>query len=137
MATDLGCDIDCLIDIPRSLATVSGRTNLARAIGRRLQTPRGWFYEAWGGDPDYGFDLREVLHQGFLPSGLALLESQIAEECRKDPRVRDCEVKVTASSAAGTLEIELSLVDADGPFPLVIGVSPAEVRIVGEYAPTR
>ncbi len=119
--SDLGTCLDCLTDLNPSSAMVSGRTALAQAIARRLQTPRGVLFD----DPNYGFDVAGYLNDDLSTSDLGKIQSGITEECKKDARVIDASCVVTLSGSGDllTLRAEISLVGAAGPFALVVEVS--------------
>jgi hypothetical protein len=130
MSTDLGTDIGCVTDIDQSMGLVSGRLNLCHAIARRLSTPRGWLYDSFQGDPDYGLDLREWLNGDFTTSELNSKPSEIEDEVLKDERIQACTVTATFTPATSTAEIQILLEDADGPFSLVLAVSSVTVSLL-------
>lgn len=111
----LGIDLDCLYDITPSLSLTSGPDNLAKALARRLITPRGALFY----DPDYGLDVREYLHAGVTAVELATLPEAIAAEVEKDPRVQSCEAS-TVFDGRETLVIKLRVTPSAGPHQLII-----------------
>lgn len=123
-AVDYGTDIELLDDIGLRWNLVSGQTNLAMAIVRRLSTTRGALYY----DLSYGFNLLGALNRTYTTSELAALRSQIVAEVEKDPRVDRCVASVLVGQS--TLTVELSIESADGPFDLVLGVNALSVEVL-------
>jgi hypothetical protein len=95
---------------------------LAQAIARRLTTPRGGLFY----DSDYGTDIRRWLNAAVQPLGRIGFEVQ--NEALKDERVKRANATVTI--VGGTLNIDLKLVDADGPFTLTLSVNQLTVDII-------
>ncbi|MGW8285746.1 MAG: hypothetical protein ACWGPR_08510 [Candidatus Deferrimicrobiaceae bacterium] len=123
---NLGSDIHCVTDLDPLAREVSGRTALAHAIARRLQTTLGHLPYA----PNMGTNLRAKLGTSYVQgSGLALLQSQIESECLKSERVDGATATVTAS-ADDVVTIAVELVDADGPFTFVLEFSQVTGAIV-------
>lgn len=125
-AAQLGTDVAVLLDADAHWSLATGRRNLALALARRLSTPRGGLFY----DPMYGFDIRAYLHMGVTEPELAMLGSQIEDECEKDDRVASATAKVTLSEG-NRLEVALGILTAEGPFRLVLGVSELTVDILG------
>lgn len=123
--TDYGTDLSCVTDLDPAGLEVSGRTCLAQAIARRLQTPRGGLID----DPNYGFAVTAFLNDDLTARDLALIASNVQAECVKDERVISASATVTLS-AAGVLTVAINLVDFVGPFRLVLGVSALTVAIL-------
>lgn len=122
-AEELGVDIDVLDDLPPTFRLAKGRANLANAIARRLATPSGWLAQAFAGDAEYGFDLRDKLNASWTQQQLAAVAGRVEEECRKDERVLAAEVAVSYSLAASALTVDIALDTNAGPFKLVLNVS--------------
>lgn len=123
---DLGSDFHCVTDIDFNLSAVSGRTCLAEAIARRLQTPRGglWY------DADYGTDLRQFINSPAL--NLRAVSAAAYAEILKDERVESAQVTTTmpGGPSATTLTVTVSLADSAGPFTLVLSVSSLTVSLL-------
>ncbi len=120
MATFYGSDSYCLDDLQRISTEVTDvRTLIGQRVARRLQTPRGAL-AIINGDPDFGWDVRQLCLAKLTPQSRAVAESQIQKECTKDEQVLSASVKVEPSR--GDLVITISLVAADGPFLLVMNV---------------
>ena len=126
----LGIDLGCVFasnsaDLDPTGIEVSGRTCLAQAIARRLLTPRGRLLD----DPNYGFDVAGYMGDDLSTSDLAQIRAGIENECVKDERVEGATAELTLA-ANGTLLINVTLSDADGPFTLVLAVSAVSVSIL-------
>lgn len=123
--TDLGTDVHCVSDFLAQMPLVSGRTALAHALARRLQTPRGMF--PWW--PDYGTDLRQYL--------LAHIDTQrisaaAQSECEKDERVAAVDITAaTVTDTTVTLQIEVTPDESpDAVFEFVLTITQAKVVLV-------
>lgn len=132
---ELGVDFDILSGLRPEFSLVRGRANLARAIARRLQTPAGFLFDAFGGDPDYGLDVRAWLNRDFSFDQIGALEGAIKDEVEKDPRVESAEVTVEYTLATSTLEIDILLETAAGPFDLILAVTALTVELVSLVEP--
>jgi len=114
--TQLGDDLSGHDDLDASLAPATGRRALAQAIARRLSTRRGGLFYA----PHYGYDLKRFIGTTVQP---AIIQAGAEAECLKDERVFDARVTVTRQlqqSGAESLEIDIRLVDDEGPFDFTI-----------------
>lgn len=106
--------------VGRVFRLVSGQENLLQALMRRLETPRGAL-AAFGGDPDYGRDISDLLNQGFSPARLAAAETDIGVELEKDDRVFRADVSVTLPTATSKLTIEIRVIPKQmGPFKAIL-----------------
>lgn len=124
----LGSDFSVGTDWSPTFRTVSGRTALAQSILRRLQTNRGH----WPFAPDLGFNLRAALSSSFDPrTGAARIAAQVEEQCLQDPRVEEADVTVTQPQP-DAFEVKISLVDAEGPFDLVLSFASWTAELVYE-----
>jgi hypothetical protein len=128
---NIGSDFYCVDDLTPSMRVISGRLELAHSVARRLITPAaGLFY-----DVSYGVDTRSWC--GRANVGLAT-DRLVEDEAYKDERVRAAAATVEFISEAealpdqqgDSLEIELRLVDADGPFDLTLDINEVTVEIV-------
>ena len=122
----LGVDILALDDLDPSFALVSGEPMLARAIARRLTTPRGGLFY----DPDYGYDVRALLLDGLTPAKLASARASIAAEVEKDERVASAAVTFTHDTTAERLTITIEIETDEGPFDLVLSVDAVTVDLL-------
>jgi hypothetical protein len=121
---NIGADINCVSGLDPLFTLVTGRTALAQAIARRLQTPRGTL--AWIGDTaDYGYDVRQHLGDDLTPRLQSLIASRVEAEALADERVRAATATVTL--LAGTLRIALQISDAAGPFRLTLSIDAVTV----------
>lgn len=123
---DFGTDILALDDLDPSFALVSGEAMLARAIARRLTTPRGGLFC----DPDYGYDVRALLLDGLTPAKLASAQASIAAEVEKDERVAGATVTFTQDTTAERLTISIELETDEGPFDLVLSVDALSAELL-------
>jgi hypothetical protein len=120
MDDDLGSDFAGIDDLTPDLGEVTGRRCLLEALASRLLQPRGLFYDA-----DYGFDTRTLLSEGLVPKQF---EAVIASQINADERVASSSVEVRFDARSRTLEIRAEIVDAEGPFELVL--DPSDLRSV-------
>ncbi len=124
-----GTDLAGYLDLTPTMAETSGNRLLAEACARRLITPRGGLID----DPNYGYDVTELINDDLGPRDLAILSSGIQQELLKDERVIAVEALVTLG-AGGNLVITVNLTGANGPFLLVLGVS--SVLVLGVSSAT-
>lgn len=110
----LGSDIGGVTSIDYALSTVSGRLALAQAILRRLTTPRGGLV----GAPSYGYDVATLLGSTVPAS---IIEQRVLEQVLLEEEVEDAGCTVTVD--AGSLSVDVAVVDADGPFDLTLAAS--------------
>jgi hypothetical protein len=125
----LGTDIDVLDDLPPTFRLVSGQRNLANALARRLSTPSGAL-AIFGGDPEYGFDLRDKMNSSWTQEELAALGSQVESECRKDERVEGATVTASHNLSTSTLTVDAQIESAEGPFSLILKVSDVGIELL-------
>lgn len=121
---DYGTDLWCVSDLTSDMSEVSGRTLLAQALARRLQTPRGGLID----DPDYGFDVTAYIDDDLTDREIARIRTGISAECVKDERVSS--VTVTTTFAKSTLVIAIDVVDLQGPFRLVLAATSVTISIL-------
>lgn len=126
----LGVDIDVLDGLPPTFRLAKGRKNLANAIARRLATPAGFLADAFGGDADYGFDLRGRLNAALSTQELAAVGAAVEAQCRADERVESASVSVSHDMATSTLSADISLLTAAGPFRLILNISAVTTEIL-------
>lgn len=116
-ATGYGTDIICDSDLDALCREEdpSAAIGVARAIFRRLTTPRGGLID----DPEYGFDVNSLLHKAMLPQFEAAIPGIIRNEILKDERVESVDVRWTRVGSE-QFEISISGTCAAGPFRLVM-----------------
>jgi phage baseplate assembly protein W len=124
--TDFGIDIACVSDIDPGWQLVSGRPALAQALARRLSTPRGGLFYA----RTYGYDLRQWINADISDVDVFAIQATVEAECERDPRVRRASAVVLFSPASQSMRVSIAVVDADGPFDLVLAVSAVTVEIL-------
>lgn len=120
--TDFGTDL-CLT--PLGFTLCSGLDNLAWALARRLQTPRGGLFY----DPTYGHDLRQYLHANDSGELRFEMVAGIELEVEKDPRVATCSAEVLALGR-DLLRVELTVETRAGPFRLIAQASPDLIEVM-------
>lgn len=98
------------------------------ALLRRLTSPRGCL--PGGLQPEYGYDLRGMLHLGLTEQVLRSMRSAIEAQCRLDPRVE--RVTAEAAFAAGRLTVSLRVTpkDARQSFSLVFAVTSDSTKLI-------
>ena len=111
----LGTDFGGVDDIDNNLTPVSGRLCLAQAIARRWITDPGELFYA----PDYGAGLLRYVSGS--TDNVSTLPARLENEARKDERVEDCKVSVDLVNE--TLRVDGRIIDAVGPFNLVLILS--------------
>lgn len=125
-----GIDFDVLNEWPKTFALARGWKNLANALGRRLLTDEGFLAIAFDGDPDYGFNVLGRLNSSWKPEDLAALDSQAEAQCRQDERVLDATVKSSFILASSTLEVDVLIETALGPFRFILRVSGVTIELL-------
>lgn len=109
-----GTDLSCVSDLTAAMTEVTGRTALAEALARRLQTPRGGLID----DPNYGYDVTGEIDDDLTTRDIARIASQVDAECAKDERV--ISTTTTAVFLSGALTLSIDIRDSAGPFKLVL-----------------
>jgi phage baseplate assembly protein W len=125
--SELGIDVGCVLDTDEAWSLVSGETNLAHALARRLSTPRGGLFYA----PNYGLDLRSYLGADLTDTQLATLGPATAQECEKDERVQSCTVDLEFNFATETLSAKVMVTTATGgAFVFILAISDVTVELL-------
>lgn len=109
--TDLGSDIAGISDLDAALSEVSGRTALAQACLRRLNTPTGTHPE----DPSYGYSLVEVIGSGVTD---LQIDQGVSAQMHAEEEIEQAFVEVLRIGDA--IEITIEAVDSAGPFTLTV-----------------
>lgn len=117
-------DVSTFPDLDPTFAEVHGTRAVAEAIARRLMTPRGTLDY----DPDYGFDVRELLSAAVDERRLFWVRAEIEAEAEKDERVRGA--TATLERTADAIVVTLALETAEGPFRLTLGIDDVTVAIL-------
>lgn len=125
-----GTDSFCLTDLQRISTQVTEPAILiGQRLARRLQTPRG----ALGlinGDPDFGWDVRQLVLGKIAPGALVAAQSTIKSECLKDEEVLACSVSVDRTSGGSGIRITINATASNGPFALVLNVDALTVEAI-------
>ncbi len=120
---DLGSDFAGILDIDAALTVVSGWRNLGNALGRRLTTANGALFY----DPDYGYDLRSLLHAAIRDT--TQIANRIIKEMLKDKRVDSATANVLFDGNTLTAHVGITPKGDDNPsFSLVMNVSQLTVE---------
>ena len=119
--TTYGYDTGCLDDIPLvSVTETDPRIVIGHRLARRLQTPRG----ALGfinGNPDGGYDVRQLVNGKLTPTTIAAAQVTIQNECEKDEEIQSAQCQVVMG-AGGAVSINIQAQSAAGPFAMVLTV---------------
>lgn len=122
----LGTDVSMIDDVDPVWGIASGYANLARALLRRLSTDRGGLFY----DPDYGYNVTDLLNAGMTPRQRAKAQQDITAEVRKDERVRSPRVVLTYNAAFQSLTIDVRCDTPAGPFSMVMAATALTVEIL-------
>jgi phage baseplate assembly protein W len=125
--SELGIDYSALPDI--AWQTKSGMENLAEALARRLQTPRGGLFY----DPEYGLDVRDWLNETDSEEARFELATLASAECEGDPRVLSADVDVLVLGEDG-ITIAISGQSLEGPFSLILEANKVTVEVLNADA---
>lgn len=129
MAADqLGSAVSCTDDLDALGRVVTGEDALLESLYRRLTTPRGQLIT----DPDFGLDVRSLLHKGLTAAGLGEIEGRLINELSKDERVSGVDVALEISADAQTVTGSLVVGYGPGPFRLVFTLTPDTVSLLKE-----
>ena len=103
----------------------AGNQCVAEAIIRRWSTNQGQLID----DPNYGYNLTDLLGDDLDVRGLAYAQQQAAAEAQKDERVLAATVVITLT-VAGLLTIAGTITTAAGPFQMVVSVSAVTTQLL-------
>ena len=122
MTTFYGSDTSCVSDVGLvDVQVTNPNVLIGQRIARRLTTPRGAL-AAVGDDPNFGWDVRQLVNAQLGPSSIAQAQHQISAECTKDEQVQSASVTI-AQGAGGAVTITVLLTAATGPFTLTLNVN--------------
>ena len=128
MATFYGSDSYCLTDVQLIDLQVTDPAQLiGQRIARRLQTPYGAL-AAIGDDPDFGFDVRQLVNGKIRPADLGQVQALIRAEVLKDEQIESATVNVVGAN--GEITISIAAVIAAGPFSLTMNVNALTTDVV-------
>jgi hypothetical protein len=123
---DYGTDFSVTTDFTGPNFPISiGRQLLAEACVRRLITPLGSLIDHSG----YGYDIRDELNDDLGPADLARISILVNTQLMRDARIINCRT-ITNLTSNGELNVNITITDGAGPFPLVLNVSAVTVQIV-------
>jgi phage baseplate assembly protein W len=111
------------LSTPSYMAT--GWMCVAEAVMRRWGTTQGRLVD----DPNYGYNLSDLISDDLSPSDLAYAQQQAAAQAELDERVLQATVTLTLSDD-GVLSVVAYLVTAAGPFKLVASVSAVGTQLL-------
>lgn len=132
MAGEYGTDCSTFVggkpDLDPRFALIDSPIVVAEACARRLMTPRGTLI----GDPEYGFDLREMLGAKMTNVQRARIVSAIEEECRKDERVEACRVvsSTLPTQSDPRLILRIAVVTSADRLEFVLSVDRISVEVL-------
>lgn len=128
MATNYGSDSYCLTDIQRiSTLVTDPRVVIGQRVARRLQTPRGAL-ALINGDPNFGYDVRQLVNAKLTPSFKVTAQKAIRDEVEKDQEILSAAVRVESAEAGNGIAITVDIQSSDGPFSLVLNVRDLSVE---------
>lgn len=129
MSAFYGSDTACVSDLGLVDTQISDPVQvIGQRIARRLQTPRGAL-ALIGDDPDFGFDVRQLVNGKYAPADIHAAQTTIQNEVQKDEQVDSAIVSISIG-AGGLLAIGLQVVSAVGPFGLTLNVTDLTVDVV-------
>jgi hypothetical protein len=125
LADLFGSDLSCVTDLTSDCAEVSGITGWLQSLARRLQGQL--FY-----DPNYGYDLVDLLDDEVNVQDLSAVGADIDSEFLKDERTLSSSTTVikTVSNGAVSLKTTSRVFSAAGPFTLTLSVDNVTVQIL-------
>lgn len=106
-----GRDLSCVTDLSPTLAEVdpSSPRAIVEAVIRRFTTPRGGLAD----DADYGLDIRAHVNRGHTERDLRALSGALGGEARKDDRVSEASVQLSAAVNSSEMTVHVVIVPAD------------------------
>lgn len=129
LATVLGIDIRCLVDLDPGFSLISGPNCLAQDLAHRFATQRGQLLY----DTDYGRPINQLLNEGIPvsnPGVATLVAKNLEAEALKDDRVSTCSVQITFNDAAKSMAATIAVGTATGDFSLVVGITALSVSLL-------
>lgn len=131
MATNYGIDTYCLTDTGLvDVLVTDPRMLIGQRLVRALTMDRGAL-AIIGGDPNRGFNVRQLVNAKMTNSQQLFYQQQINAECVKDEEVLTASTELTLS--AGSLVIEVSVTSAAGPFVLTLDVTQVTVDAIFSF----
>ncbi len=117
-----------------NMSEVSGRRNLAEACVRRITTGRGTLIDVVipSTTANYGTDVKVYQNADVTAKALAQIGAGVEAELKKDERIVRAP---TVASFVGTwpdgvLMLDITIVDADGPFKLILAIGQVTTTIL-------
>lgn len=121
--TDYGTD--CRIG--KVVGKKSGLQNLIEALVRRLSTPTGQLF--W--NPEYGYDVRQLLNSEVSPNILEAAEKIIENQLELDERVDKATSQIAFNESASKMYLYIEITPvADKTFTLVLSVDKVTVELL-------
>jgi hypothetical protein len=121
---DFGRDLSCTDDLTEDMREIEGPLLVVEALYRRFNSPRGCLWE----DPDYGFDVRELLSKSMTQAQIDAIPGQIVAEAKKEPSVETFDAKVVKRDIV-TLVLSCTGTTGEGPFSFVLTAAAAAVEL--------
>lgn len=123
-----GQDTYDLTDLPTIDNQVIGTLLIGLRLARRLQTDYGAL-ALIGGDPDFGFNIGNLVNAKFGKNDILITQVQIEQECLKDEQVQSVACAINTSEL-GIYNISIAVQSSDGPFQLTIPISDVTYQII-------
>lgn len=125
-----GQDTYDLTDLPQIDTQVIGKQLIGLRIARRLQTPYGAL-ALINDDPDFGYDILQLVDGRFNVNDTILAQSQMQAEILKDEEVQDANVSISRKPASqNAYNIDITLTSSAGPFKLTLEISQVTFKIL-------
>lgn len=123
-------------DVPLiSVSTTDPFIVVGQRVRHRLTTPRGGL-AVIGGDPGFGWDVRQYVLARVSQLQLAQAQQQVQAEVLKDEAVQSAVVVFTYNGTGKPLTISVDCILAAGPLQLVLSVTALTVDAVYNYGGT-
>lgn len=124
----LGIDWSCQTDLDPFGRLSKGMACVRDAGVRRLTSRLGSLL----GDPLYGFDTQTLLSEGGTATSLASVATgRIRNQLLRDERIYQVTTqRSTFDQSTSTLQIALRVSTQEGPFTLVLNLSPSGVELI-------
>ena len=114
------------LDVDPSGLTVTGLLLVAQRLVLRQTTPLDSCADA----PNDCFDLRDWLSCGMTDTQVAQLPGLVQNELQKDVAVQSASVSLVFTPSTATLILTENVQTAQGPFSLVLTVTPSQVSFL-------
>lgn len=119
-----GRDLSCTSDLADDMAETDpdSPVGISEALVRRWTCPRGQNAD----DPDYGYDVRQLLNRGMTQAELLAQAGLMRGEGEKEETVDTCEVSLVSDSLGRTIRVSARVVPVNPalqPFRFAVAVT--------------